>query len=163
MEKTLISEKTSERKWFQSTKIWLRQGQMPLAVYCMLYLVWYYIWILYLSLVVTDLIEVGLKPKMFATCSSNSSFGIKGKSIKWPISGDVIVICKVNAWWPTILSGLAVISTSRNGDKAINVCHVTYWWQYHCHMQGIVSTSWCTILPSLIAICLVDILEGTKP
>ena len=34
--------------------------------------------------------------------------------------------------------------TGRSGDKAINVCHVNYRGQYHCHVQGIVSTSWCT-------------------
>ena len=67
VEKTLISEKKPERKWFQSTKIWLPQRQIPPDVYCMLYLVSCCICMLYLSFVVTDLVEVEFKPKMFHT------------------------------------------------------------------------------------------------
>ena len=119
-------------------------------------------------MVLICLVEMGLKLKMFATWPKysssvficifiNSSFRIEGKTIKWAISGDAIVICKVSEWWSTIQSGLAVISSRRSGEKAINVCHVIYRWQYQCYVLGIVSTSWCTILPSLSTIRLVEV------
>ena len=38
------------------------------------------------------------------------------------------------------------------GYKAINICHMTYRWQHHCHMQGKVSACWSTIVTSLAII-----------